>query len=69
MKIDLPINIESSNGLPYGVYFEITFPLKIDVNLPGTDCPAEECSACGELFEEGANFCSWCGRVVYRNNG
>ena len=32
--------------------------------LPGTDCPAWECSVCGELFEQGAKFCSQCGAKV-----
>lgn len=33
-------------------------------HLSGTDCPAWECSKCGELFEAGANFCSNCGARV-----
>lgn len=32
--------------------------------LPATDCPAWECSECGELFEEGARYCSQCGAKV-----
>lgn len=37
----------------------------IYTTLPGTDCPAWECSECGGLFEAGALFCSQCGaRVV-----
>lgn len=32
--------------------------------LPGTDCPAWKCSECGELFEEGARYCSQCGAKV-----
>lgn len=59
------INIDSRNT-PYLV-FELTIPINTGKELSGTDCPAEQCSACGELFEEGANFCSWCGRRVIRN--
>ena len=33
-------------------------------NLPGTDCPAWECSSCGELFEASASYCSQCGAKV-----
>lgn len=33
-------------------------------HLSGTDCPAWECSECGELFEAGVNFCSNCGARV-----
>jgi hypothetical protein len=32
--------------------------------LSGTDCPAWECSECGELFEAYANYCSNCGAKV-----
>ena len=32
--------------------------------LPGTECPAWKCSECGELFEEGARYCSQCGAKV-----
>ena len=37
---------------------------QVCTTLPGTDCPAWECSACGELFEEGARYCSSCGAKV-----
>ena len=47
--------------------YELTFPISNGQELHGTDCPAEKCSVCGELFEEGANYCSWCGRRVIRN--
>jgi rubrerythrin len=32
--------------------------------LSGTDCPAWECSECGDLFEAYANYCSNCGAKV-----
>lgn len=36
-------------------------PIKAHECLSGTDCPASLCPVCGELFEEGAHFCSNCG--------
>lgn len=54
------------NGICYLVH-ELCLPLRTGENLSGIDCPAEKCSVCGSLFEEGANFYSWCGRVVVRN--
>lgn len=61
----IELRIDEHNN-PYLVY-ELTIPINVSAELHGTDCPAEKCSACGELFEEGANFCSWCGRRVIRN--
>lgn len=37
--------------------------------LHGTDCPAWLCSECGELFEQGTNFCSNCGAKVIEEKG
>lgn len=39
-------------------------PIETTRCLHGTDCPAWLCSECGELFEEGTNFCSNCGAKV-----
>lgn len=39
-------------------------PIETSKCLSGTDCPAWLCSECGELFEEGARFCSNCGCKV-----
>ena len=64
---NLPIELRTDgHGIPYLVY-ELTIPVNTNAELSGTDCPAEKCSACGELFEEGADFCSHCGRMVIRN--
>lgn len=40
---------------------------KVPDELPGTDCPAWQCSECNELFEKGANYCSRCGAKVINN--
>lgn len=42
-------------------------PIITNDNLPGTDCPAWLCPLCGDLFEEGANYCSNCGAKVVHN--
>ena len=49
------------------LYYELSIPIKTGDRLDGSDCPAEKCSVCGELFEEGACFCSNCGRLMVRN--
>ena len=54
-----------TDGTPYLVA-ELAFPLRTNEELSGTDCPAEKCSVCGELVEEGVNFCSNCGRMFIR---
>lgn len=41
-------------------------PIETSLNLSGTDCPAEKCSVCDELFEEGSRYCSNCGAKVMR---
>lgn len=51
----------------YYLVIELSIPISTGKCLRGTDCPAEKCSACGELFEEGSLYCSNCGRKVIRN--
>lgn len=54
------------HSAPYLV-MELAFAFSTNKTLDGTDCPAEQCSVCGELIEEGVNFCSNCGRMFIRN--
>ena len=54
------------SGTPY-LTAELAFALSVNKTLDGTDCPAEKCSVCGDLVEEGVNFCSNCGRMFIRN--
>lgn len=66
-KLNLPCYWEMNKDNIILVY-ELTIPISTSEKLSGTDCPAEKCSACGELFEEGSKFCSSCGRLVIRND-
>jgi hypothetical protein len=63
---DLPCKFKQENGDVW-IEYDLTFPISTGKTLPGSDCPAEKCSVCGELFEEGSRFCSWCGRMIIRN--
>ena len=52
------INLLGSNR--YAIAYSTT------KELPGTDCPADECGLCHGLFEVEAPYCSKCGARIVR---